>query len=35
LNRGALGMSVGADKIIINLGELTGNIWLADMEGRS
>ena len=31
---GHLEMSVARDRIVINLGELTGNIWLVDLEER-
>ncbi len=30
----ALEMSVARDKIVLNLGEETGNIWLAELEER-
>ena len=29
---GVLDTSIGLDKIVINLQELTGNIWMADLE---
>jgi hypothetical protein len=28
----ALGFAVGRDKIVFNLAETTGNIWLADLR---
>jgi len=34
LGLGGLEMSVTRDKIVLNLGEQTGNIWLAELEER-
>ena len=34
LNWGDLQMSVATDKIVFNMSERTGNIWLVKLEGR-